>query len=219
MASQGAQLSVCTGNRSHSWDSGRVCKLIDFDCIAGPSYSGCAKLRQPGDERTGREEGRPTSWASQVRAAAGGIAPNDSDCILAFPTRKGNWQNMRETISLMTDPTPATRQAYTWQSTTNRYTSLARIFSFFLDASIFLIHAAQQASWTAPSFFKAMAGFILRWSKQLSPKQPQRAESISSEFSISLVRPVYLLTLVDFAAPLRWNLFCQKRIAILVLTH
>jgi len=39
------------------------------------------------------------------------------------------------------------------------------------------------------------------------------------KFSFSLVRPVYLLTLVDFATPLRWNLFCQKRIAIFVLTH
>src|SRR5215469_13273490 len=90
--------SVCTGNRSHSWDSGRVCKLIDFDCIPGPSYGGCAKLRQPGDERTGRKKAARQSWASQVRAAAGGIAPNDSDCILTFPTRKANWQNMRETI-------------------------------------------------------------------------------------------------------------------------
>jgi len=35
------------------------------------------------------------------------------------------------------------------QSATNRYTPLARFFSFFFDVSMFLIRTAQQASWTA----------------------------------------------------------------------
>jgi len=92
---------------------------------------------------------------------------------------------MRETISLMTDPTPATRQAYTWQSTTNRYTSLARIFSFFFDASIFLIRTAQQASWTAFPYSSVLQ--VLRSTRRPHIQQNEAEHVLPSGVGVSII--------------------------------
>jgi integrase len=56
-------------------------------------------------------------------------------------------------------------------------------------------------AWECPtSVTSAKPKRINRWSKRLSPQQPQADESISQDFRISLVRPVYLLRCITLFA-------------------